>query len=103
MNKSNPDYIFLDFLAEGDFKNSRFLSIERIFLIIYDLLEIEKWKRKYKKIKINGIITNLEYLNKNPQKFVGCDSYYYDNFSVGIIKKLFRKIYIENFNNIGRA
>ena len=103
MNKLNTDYIFLDFLSPGNFKDSRFQSIERIFLIIFDLLAIEKWKRKYKKMKVNGNITNLEYLNKNPQKLLEYDSNYYDNFSFGIIKKLFRKIYIENLNNIGRA
>ena len=101
MNKFDPDNIYLDFLAQLDIKYSRFLILEIIFPIICGFLVIGKWQIGYKKIEGNGKENNFEYLNIKPQKLLECDSNYDNDFYLGIIRELLRKIYIENLNYIG--
>ena len=103
MNRFYPDNIYLDFLAKGDIKDSRFLIIEIIFPIVCEPLSIEKWQIEYKKIKGKGRKNNLEFFNINPQKLLEFDWNYDNDFSVGIIRKLLRKIYKESLNYKGRS
>lgn len=103
MNKFDQYNIYLDFSAKGDIKDYKFASIKNFFPLINLLFVIENWQRKYKKIKFNGRKNNLQCYKINPQKLLGCDSNYDNDFSVGIIKLILGEIYIENLNYIGRA
>ena len=91
MNKYDPYNIYLDFSAQGDIKDCRFLSIEIFFPLINLLFAIENWQREYKKIKANGRKNNLKYLKINPKKLLVFNSNYDNDFSVDIIKLLLGK------------
>jgi len=102
MKKFDPDNIYLDFLLQDDIKDSRFVSIEIFFPLINLLFAKENLQREHKIIKGNGRKNDLQCLNINPQKLLGCDSNYDNDFSVDIIKLILGEIHIENLNYIGR-